>query len=90
MNLPETQSLFVDARTWKSTSATVDRNGKRLTATIPLDATTWMLAVTNSRGAIFRKHSCVIVSINRYLPARRGFASRYLETTRPSCAPTVR
>ena len=39
-------------RTWQSNPATISKDRKRVTATIPLDATLWMLTVTDSRGAM--------------------------------------
>ncbi len=39
-------------RKWQSIPATVKKDGKLLTAAIPLDATIWMFAVTDSRGAM--------------------------------------
>lgn len=49
-------------RTWQSESATIGKEGKQITASIPLAATLWLLTVTDSRGAmvstraVFRKN----------------------------------
>lgn len=40
------------SRTWQSESAAIGKDGKLVTTTIPLDATLWMLTVTDSRGAM--------------------------------------
>ncbi len=58
-------------RNWQSDPATIAKDGKRITATIPLDATLWMLTVTDSRGAmVSTQHSvCLSGMISQRKPA---------------------